>query len=68
MTEILLCKAVFGIVMYFAISDQCFHLISTDEEAVGVRSVDGIDTYHENIEHIEKQTSLFFDTNEYVSK
>ena len=39
-----------------------------DEEAVGVRSVDGIVTYHENIEHIEKQTLFFFDTNEYVSK
>ena len=68
MTEILLCKAVFGIVMYFAIPEPCYHLISTDEEAVGVRSVHGIVNNHENIEHIEKQTLFFFDKNEYVSK
>ena len=40
MEDTFICKEVYGRDIYFEISDQCFHLTSTDAEVVDIRSMD----------------------------
>ena len=42
MAEILICKEVYSRDIYFAISEQRYHLTSTDSGAVDVRSVNAL--------------------------